>query len=50
MKKLDELKTLAAEGKWPPATEDQAKQILAATQPDKTKKKSKRSTKKAKKE
>ena len=50
MKKLDELKTLAAEGKWPPATEDQAKQILAATQPDKTKKKSKRTSKKAKKE
>jgi DNA topoisomerase-1 len=30
MKKLDELKKLQAEGKWPPATEEELKQILAS--------------------
>jgi len=29
MKKIDELKELAAAGKWPPATEEEAKKILA---------------------
>ncbi|NLW84679.1 MAG: type I DNA topoisomerase [Phycisphaerae bacterium] len=33
VKKLDELKELAAVGKWPPATEEEAKKILA---PDKS--------------
>jgi DNA topoisomerase-1 len=30
MKKLDELKKLQAEGKWPPATEEETRRILAS--------------------
>jgi DNA topoisomerase-1 len=47
MKKLDELKALAAEGKWPPATDEQANQILAVSQSDKPQKKNQKKTKKA---
>jgi len=40
MKKLDELKALTAVGKWPPATEEEAKKILAVEEtPPKTAKK-----------
>ena len=48
MKKIDELKTLAAAGKWPPANEEEAKKIFAAE--DAEKKKTKRTTSKAAKE
>jgi DNA topoisomerase-1 len=48
MKKIDELKALAAAGKWPPANEEEAKKIFAAE--DAEKKKTKRTTSKAAKE
>ncbi len=46
MKKIDELKALAAEGKWPPATEEQAKDILGTSDTAKRKKTTKKATKK----
>ncbi len=48
MKKIDELKELAAAGKWPPATEEEAKKILGTGEPEK--KTAKRTAKKADKE
>lgn len=45
MKKLDELKQLQAEGKWPPANEEQAKQILSAGADDAPKAKKKKTSK-----
>lgn len=48
MKKIDELKALAADGKWPPATEEEAKKILAPDEAEK--KKTKRTAKKTEKE
>ena len=45
MKKLDELKALAAAGNWPPKTEEEAKKILAVEETEK--KKPKRVAKKA---
>jgi DNA topoisomerase-1 len=47
MKKIDELKQLAAAGKWPPATDEEAARILAT---DDAEKKVRRSTKKTVKE
>jgi DNA topoisomerase-1 len=46
MKNLDELKKLQAEGKWPPAAEDEAQKILGAETLDKnSRKKTKRTEK-----
>ena len=47
MKKLDELKALAAEEKWPPATDEQANQILAVSQSDKPQKKNQKKNQKS---
>lgn len=48
MKKVDELKQLAAAGKWPPASEEEAAKILTIENAEK--KKPKRTAKKTAKE